>query len=74
MLVGGPTHLRSRPGARREAFETYVKRSRSGTHCVELQSVDKVFAIRLAARFACSEPEDVDDVRMTSLSTRSPAN
>jgi methylenetetrahydrofolate dehydrogenase (NADP+)/methenyltetrahydrofolate cyclohydrolase len=42
----------SRPGARREAFETYVKRSRARAHCVELPRRGEVFAIQAGARFA----------------------
>ncbi|MGH7647994.1 MAG: ribonuclease Y [Gemmatimonadaceae bacterium] len=60
----------SRPGARREAFETYVKRLEGLERiAASYTGVDKVFAIQAGREIrVIVNPDDVDDVRMTSLS------
>jgi ribonuclease Y len=60
----------SRPGARREAFETYVKRLEGLERiAASYKGVDKVFAIQAGREIrVVVTPEDIDDVRMTTLS------
>ena len=60
----------SRPGARREAFETYVKRLEGLEKIASsYKGVDRVFAIQAGREIrVIVEPEAVDDVRMTSMS------
>jgi ribonucrease Y len=60
----------SRPGARREAFETYVKRLEGLERIASsYRGVDKVFAIQAGREIrVLVMPDDVDDVRMASLS------
>jgi ribonucrease Y len=60
----------SRPGARREAFETYVKRLEGIERIASsYRGVDKVFAIQAGREVrVVVTPEDVDDARMTTLS------
>jgi ribonuclease Y len=60
----------SRPGARREAFETYVKRLEGLERIASsYKGVDKVFAIQAGREIrVVVTPDDVDDLRMTSLS------
>ncbi len=60
----------SRPGARREAFETYVKRLEGLERIASsYKGVEKVFAIQAGREIRVVViPEDIDDVRMTSLS------
>jgi ribonuclease Y len=60
----------SRPGARREAFETYVKRLEGIEKIAgSYRGVEKVFAIQAGREVrVVVRPEEVDDVRMTSLS------
>jgi ribonuclease Y len=60
----------SRPGARREAFETYVKRLEGLERIASsYRGVDKVFAIQAGREIRILvTPDDVDDVRMASLS------
>jgi ribonuclease Y len=59
----------SRPGARREAFETYVKRLEGLERIASsYRGVEKVFAIQAGREIrVIVMPDDVDDVRMTSL-------
>ncbi|MFL5576126.1 MAG: ribonuclease Y [Gemmatimonadaceae bacterium] len=59
----------SRPGARREAFETYVKRLEGLERIASsYRGVEKVFAIQAGREVrVVVVPEDVDDSRMTSL-------
>jgi ribonucrease Y len=60
----------SRPGARREAFETYVKRLEGLERIASsYKGVDKVYAIQAGREIRVVViPEDVDDARMTTLS------
>jgi ribonuclease Y len=60
----------SRPGARREAFETYVKRLEGLERIAGSYSgVEKVFAIQAGREIrVIVNPDDVDDIRMASLS------
>ena len=60
----------SRPGARREAFETYVKRLEGIEKIAgSYRGVEKVFAIQAGREVrVVVRPEEVDDVRMGSLS------
>jgi ribonucrease Y len=60
----------SRPGARREAFETYVKRLEGLERiAASYRGVEKVFAIQAGREVrVVVTPEAVDDARMTSLS------
>jgi ribonucrease Y len=60
----------SRPGARREAFETYVKRLEGLERIASsYKGVEKVFAIQAGREVRIVVvPDDVDDVRMTTLS------
>jgi ribonucrease Y len=59
----------SRPGARREAFETYVKRLEGLEKIASsYKGVEKVFAIQAGREVrVVVTPDDVDDVRMTSM-------
>jgi len=60
----------SRPGARREAFETYVKRLEGLERIASsYRGVEKVFAIQAGREIrVLVQPDDVDDVRMSALS------
>ncbi|MBV9880960.1 MAG: ribonuclease Y [Gemmatirosa sp.] len=60
----------SRPGARREAFETYVKRLEGLERIASsYKGVDRVFAIQAGREVrVVVTPDEVDDVRMTALS------
>jgi ribonuclease Y len=59
----------SRPGARREAFETYVKRLEGLEKIASgYKGVDRVFAIQAGREVrVVVTPESVDDARMTAL-------
>jgi ribonuclease Y len=59
----------SRPGARREAFETYVKRlTQLETLAAEFKGVDKVFAIQAGREVrVVVTPETVDDAAAARL-------
>ena len=59
----------SRPGARREAFETYVKRLEGLEKIASsYKGVDRVFAIQAGCEIrVIVNPDDVDDARMQSL-------
>jgi ribonuclease Y len=60
----------SRPGARREAFETYVKRLEGLERIASsYKGVERVFAIQAGREIrVVVVPDDVDDGRMTTLS------
>jgi ribonuclease Y len=60
----------SRPGARREAFETYVKRLEGLEKiAASYKGVEKVFAIQAGREVRVIVlPDHVDDVRMTTMS------
>jgi ribonucrease Y len=60
----------SRPGARREAFETYVKRLEGLERIASsYRGVDRVFAIQAGREVrVVVTPDEVDDVRMAALS------
>jgi ribonuclease Y len=60
----------SRPGARREAFETYVKRLEGLEKIASsYKGVEKVFAIQAGREVRVIVlPDDVDDARMTTMS------
>ena len=60
----------SRPGARREAFETYVKRLEGLERIASsYRGVDRVFAIQAGREIrVVVTPDDIDDARMSSLS------
>lgn len=60
----------SRPGARREAFETYVKRLEGLERIASsYRGVDRVFAIQAGREVrVVVTPEQVDDARMAALS------
>ena len=60
----------SRPGGRREAFETYVKRLEGLEKIASsYKGVEKVFAIQAGREVRVIVlPDDVDDVRMTTMS------
>ena len=60
----------SRPGARREAFETYVKRLKGLERIASsYKGVDKVYAIQAGREVrVIVMPDDIDDIRMTTMS------
>ncbi len=60
----------SRPGARREAFETYVKRLEGLERIASgYRGVEKVFAIQAGREVrVIVTPDDINETRMVSLS------
>jgi ribonuclease Y len=60
----------SRPGARREAFETYVKRLEGLERIASsYKGVEKVYAIQAGREVRVIVlPDDIDDIRMTTMS------
>src|SRR5207248_6236874 len=60
----------ARPGARREAFETYVKRLEGLEKIASsYRGIEKVFAIQAGREIrVIVTPEEVDDPRMTTMS------
>ena len=70
LVQAGDSISGSRPGARREAFETYVKRLEGLEKiAASYRGVERVFAIQAGREVrVVVTPEQVDDTRMTALS------
>ena len=70
LVQAGDAISGSRPGARREAFETYVKRLEGLERIASsYKGVDKVYAIQAGREVrVIVMPDDVDDIRMTTMS------
>ena len=70
LVQAGDSISGSRPGARREAFETYVKRLEGLERiAASYRGVERVFAIQAGREVrVVVTPEQVDDARMTALS------
>lgn len=70
LVQAGDSISGSRPGARREAFETYVKRLEGLEKIASsYRGVERVFAIQAGREVrVVVTPEQVDDVRMTTMS------
>jgi len=70
LVQAGDSISGSRPGARREAFETYVKRLEGLEKIASsYRGVERVFAIQAGREVrVVVTPEQVDDARMTALS------
>lgn len=70
LVQAGDSISGSRPGARREAFETYVKRLEGLERIASsYKGVEKVYAIQAGREIrVVVTPDSVDDVRMTALS------
>ena len=70
LVQAGDSISGSRPGARREAFETYVKRLEGLEKIASsYRGVERVFAIQAGREIrVVVTPEQVDDTRMTALS------
>ena len=70
LVQAGDSISGSRPGARREAFETYVKRLEGLEKIASsYKGVERVFAIQAGREIRVVViPDDVDDGRMTTLS------
>ncbi len=70
LVQAGDSISGSRPGARREAFETYVKRLEGLEKIASsYRGVERVFAIQAGREIrVVVTPEQVDDARMTALS------
>ncbi len=70
LVQAGDSISGSRPGARREAFETYVKRLEGLEKIASsYRGVERVFAIQAGREVrVVVTPEQVDDVRMTAMS------